>query len=224
MSPTEMLPFLEPPHAHDVSSIAHLASLPTNMLDQLPQELHEPLWQLQEAISVVYASYARLQGILAAELDRLVMLPGGRLEAFDEGSFLTYTNQLTNERSYLLEDALPEFKHKLRNIKLDTWLDTPIIHRGQDTTVGQWLDKIHSTVLYWGNEARLVETPDFNETVTEYQSLSTTPTSTTSDGLLGQYNTEETTAVPAERRLGPSKHKAGLGREIEEAMGVRRFS
>ena len=64
-----------------------------------------------------------------------------------------------------------------------------------------------------------MEIPDFEETVTEYDSQATTPASDVNDSM-GNFE-----PVAAERKggiLGPSTYKSGFGREIEQAMGVKR--
>ena len=223
MGTHEELPFLEPPHSHDVTNISHLASIPTCMLDQLPAEVQDALWALQESTSVVYASYSRFQDIVSTRLDRLTTLPDDPA-SFNEGAFFTYQGQLTNERSYLLDDCLPDWKHKLMHLDLEQYSSLTITHLGQRMTIKNWLDRLQSTVLYWADEARSAQIPDFEETVSEYQSQSTTPTS--DDGRGRALSVEEgANPVAVDRKsvlLGPSKHKTGIGREIEQAMGIKR--
>jgi hypothetical protein len=217
----EERPFLEPPHSHDVTNIAHLASIPTSLLDQIPADVQDALWALQESTSVVYASYSRLQEIVYSRFDRLVLLPNDP-EAFNEGAFFTYRSQLTNERSYLLDDCLPDWKHKLSHVDLTRYGELPMMHGGRQITAQQWLDRLRATVLFWANEARSAEIPDFEETVIEYRSQSTTPTSLVS---CDSFDHDDTKPVEADRKdnvLGPSKYTTGLGREIEEVMGVKR--
>jgi hypothetical protein len=73
MSTLEASPssFLEPPHRHDPSHISHIAALPISMLNQLPLEVQDALWTLQESTSVVYASYLRLCDLLDERFERL---------------------------------------------------------------------------------------------------------------------------------------------------------
>ena len=221
----EELPFLEPPHSHDVTSISHLASLPTSMLDQLPTEVQDALWALQESTSVVYASYGRLQDIVSARLDRLTTLPDDPT-TFNEGAFFTYQGQLANERAHLLDDCLPDWKHKFSHLNLDNYYDLPITHSGSQMTVRAWVERLQSRVFHWANEARLAEIPDFEDTIIEYKSQSTTPTSTLSDddSLARALDTDAAKPVAANMgvQLGRSKYKTGFGREIEKAMGVKR--
>ena len=68
--------FLEPPHSHNPSNISNIAALPSSMLVQLPEEVQDALWTLQESTSVVYASYLRLQALLDERFDRLTPLRG----------------------------------------------------------------------------------------------------------------------------------------------------
>jgi len=69
---TMEIPFLEPPHSHDVTSVSHVTALPSTLLFQLPESVQDALWAMQESASVAYASYTRLQELLQERFDRLV--------------------------------------------------------------------------------------------------------------------------------------------------------
>lgn len=73
----DYLPFLDYPHAHDPTKIFDVAALSTDMLKQLPQDVQDSLWELQESTSVIYGSYIRLLDLQNQKFDRL---------SFSEGS------------------------------------------------------------------------------------------------------------------------------------------
>ena len=101
-----------------------------------------------------------------------------------ECAFANYVNQFTAERRYLLEDAYSDWKHKVAIIRLDQHLDLTFKFKGQKITVRDWLSKLQETVIEWSQEARAAEVPDFDETVSEYTSQTTTPTSIASSNSL----------------------------------------
>ena len=74
-SPQDYLTFLDFPHAHDPTHVSAVAALSTDLLRQIPTDVHGSLWQLQESTSIVYASYIRLFGLLDERFERLTLLP-----------------------------------------------------------------------------------------------------------------------------------------------------
>lgn len=67
--------FLEPAHDHDPGAVSHLTNLPQSISDTLPSEGRKVLPALQEATSIVFASYTRLQILLGQRFERLIVLP-----------------------------------------------------------------------------------------------------------------------------------------------------
>jgi len=217
---TESL-FLEPPHSHDPSNVSHVAALPASMLMQLPEAVQDALWTLQESTSIVYASYLRLQELLDERFERLIPLPG-MPGSYSEGAFFNYTNALSAERRYLLEDAHPDWKHKASRARLAQYGDIVLTCRGKEMTVSEWFDELQRTEQLWIQQARAADLPDFESTVIEYQSLteseSSTPPSEVSDEE-GSWPTNR--PVPtAQRVLGHARHyelgPERIARAIEE--------
>lgn len=67
--------FLEPAHDHDPVDISYLIDLPPSSSRHLPDEVLELLPAVQEATSIVFASFNRLNDLLRQRLDRLTVLP-----------------------------------------------------------------------------------------------------------------------------------------------------
>ncbi|ETI19442.1 hypothetical protein G647_09276 [Cladophialophora carrionii CBS 160.54] len=167
--------FLEPPHSHDPSNVSHVAALPADMLNQLPEPVQNALWKLQESTSVVYASYLRLQALLDERFDRLTPLPG-MPGSYSETSFFNYINAVSAERAYLLQDAHPDWKHKARLAGLlspsSPYANIPVTYRGKSMTVAEWMQQLNAAEELWIQSARDAVLPDFEGTVLEYQSQS----------------------------------------------------
>jgi hypothetical protein len=147
------------------------------MLSQLPTELHPQLWSLQESTSILFASHTRLQSLLSSRLERLVPMPG--TYTLSESAFFNYTNQLSAERSYLLEDAFPDWRYKIRLLlrSLSPYAERHIKFRGETITIQEWIDRLCSITETWQDGAREVDLPDFDEMVQEMQSSQvSTPT------------------------------------------------
>ena len=101
-----------------------------------------------------------------------------------EHAFANYVNQLGAERGYLFRDAYPDWKHKLSMVRLESFLDLSFRFHGKNTTIRDWFTRLQDSVTQWTQEARVAEAPDFDDTVSEYTSQSTAPTSiASSDGL-----------------------------------------
>lgn len=69
--------FLEPPHSHDPTQVSHIAALPYKLIIQLPLDIQDSFWALQESTSVLYASYIRLQSMLEERFERLARIDLG---------------------------------------------------------------------------------------------------------------------------------------------------
>lgn len=212
----DYIPFLDYPHSHDPTCVSDIAALSIDMLRQLPKEVQDSLWQLQESTSIVYASYARFQDLLAEKFDRLSLTPGSdsckpccrpytrvktslTLCLDSEETFFNYINQCTAERTYLFHDALPEWKHKLRDVRLDEYLRLTFRSKSKETTVRDWFTNLQDKVTEWAQQARSAEVPDFDDTVLEYTSASTTPTtlaSTSSTSLADEISRPPSMSQP----------------------------
>jgi hypothetical protein len=69
--------FLEgPAHYHDPTLVSNVAAIPVALLDALTVDSQQALWAIQEATSVAYASYIRLQGLAKERFHRLVPARG----------------------------------------------------------------------------------------------------------------------------------------------------
>ncbi|KAK5452928.1 hypothetical protein LTS15_007076 [Exophiala xenobiotica] len=207
--------FLAPPHSHDPSHVSHVAALPASMLLQLPETVQEQLWDLQESTSIVYASYIRLQELLDERFDRLVEMPFGRKTgtvSYSEGAFFNYVNHLDAERRYLVEDAHPDWKHKAWRAGLQQYGDLLLTFRGKEMTVADWFSQLQTAEAFWIQAAKETELPDFESTILEYQSQTTTPSSECSD----EAHDFSGAAVPAGREVVNSE-RLGLG--ISKALG-----
>lgn len=64
--------FLEPAHYHDPAQISNIAGIPSALLNILPPEAQKSLFDVQESISVAYASYRRLQDMAKERFHRLI--------------------------------------------------------------------------------------------------------------------------------------------------------
>ncbi|KAJ4585268.1 hypothetical protein HRR81_001077 [Exophiala dermatitidis] len=145
--------------------------------------------------------------------DEQVFLQVAKLAKVSEGAFFNYVNHVAAERRYLLEDAHPDWKHKASRVGLQQYGDLVITFRGKEMTVAEWFSQLKEAEAFWLQEAAQTELPDFESTVSEYWSLSSTPTSETSDasdGLLGM-------AVPTGRKPVNSQ---GLGLEFPTASSL----
>ncbi|EXJ90952.1 hypothetical protein A1O1_04059 [Capronia coronata CBS 617.96] len=208
--------FLTPPHSHDPNDVSHVAALPSSMMMQLPEAVQDALWNLQESTSIVYASYMRLQDLVHERFDRLRPLPGQSATgstSYSEGAFFNYVNHVAAERRYLLEDAHPDWKHKASRAGIHQYGDLVIDFRGKQMTVAEWFSQLKAAEAFWIQEAAQTELPDFESTVLEYRSLSSTPTSETSDaseGLIGM-------PVPTGRKAVDAE---GLGLEFRMAKAL----
>jgi hypothetical protein len=67
--------FLEPAHDHDPADVSNLIDLPPSVSDLLPNAVRELLPAVQEATSIVSASFNRLGDLQSQRLKRLAILP-----------------------------------------------------------------------------------------------------------------------------------------------------
>lgn len=131
--------FLEPPHCHDPSHIAHVCTLPSTTLSQLPDSLQDALWAMQESVSIAFASYSRLQALLSERFSRLFPqsqsppswpTTGVECELHREG-------QHSDSRLFSLVARLPSF---CRSTKL---LPPCPLATGHTQEFGSWASKCH---------------------------------------------------------------------------------
>ncbi|EXJ92933.1 hypothetical protein A1O3_01489 [Capronia epimyces CBS 606.96] len=185
-------------------------------MTQLPEAVQDALWTLQESTSIVYASYLRLRELVDERFDRLVPLPAQPVAAstrYSEGAFFNYVNHVTAERRYLLEDAHPDWKHKASRAGLHRYSDLAITFRGKEMTVGEWFSQLKAAETLWIQEAAQTELPEFESTVLEYRSLSSTPTSETSDA------SEDLIGLPVPTGRRPVDPEGlGLGFQMAKAL------
>jgi hypothetical protein len=111
---------------------------------------------------------------------------------------------------------LPDWKHKVSDVKLNGYLDLWMTFKGQQTTVRDWFTNLQDAVTHWLQEARAAEVPDFNKTVSEYTSQSTTLTCEASDSSL----IKELRVLPSVPKLAArgGKQSRGPVMQIKEAM------
>lgn len=226
--------FLAPPHSHDPTDVSHVAALPTSMLLQLPEAVQENLWTLQESTSIVYASYLRLQELIEERFDRLVESPFGRkadivdckysrsttvhaqvanLDSDSEGAFFNYVNHVAAERRYLLEDAHTDWRHKASRAGLQQYGDLSLTFRGKQMTVNEWFTRLQTAEAFWIQAAKETELPDFESTILEFQSQTTTPSSESAD----EVEDVGLAAVPAGRAtVDTSRLGLGISKALAE--------
>ncbi|KAL6249216.1 hypothetical protein RBB50_004279 [Rhinocladiella similis] len=208
--------FLAPPHSHDPTDVSHVAALPTSMLLQLPEAVQENLWTLQESTSIVYASYLRLQELIEERFDRLVESPFGRkadIVDYSEGAFFNYVNHVAAERRYLLEDAHTDWRHKASRAGLQQYGDLSLTFRGKQMTVNEWFTRLQTAEAFWIQAAKETELPDFESTILEFQSQTTTPSSESAD----EVEDVGLAAVPAGRAtVDTSRLGLGISKALAE--------
>lgn len=192
--------FLEPAHAHNPLRVSHIATPPATLAESAPQSFRDALIILQESTSVAFASSKRLQALVGERFHRLIpvraQLNSAPTEIGDiecaattkslsatqnmlknisdsEPAFFTYTSQLQSEKRYLLEEALPDWRHKAaRVLQEHSACDTKVLSRGKVETgmdFETWWTKLQEEVDKWLEEAENRVTPDFEDTVAEYR-------------------------------------------------------
>ena len=113
----EYLGFLDYPHAHDPTHVSHVAALPTDLLGQLPSELQNLLWGLQESTSIVYASNERLQDLVQEKFDRLYLSTGS--EDCKQHSFPPSPDDHISDNPCRLRDRIQQLRQPaLRRTRL----------------------------------------------------------------------------------------------------------
>jgi hypothetical protein len=176
------LPFLEPPHSHDPTAISDFISLPTAMLNQLPVSTQDLLWTVQEATSIVFASYERLQELLEGCENHVLTSEAVSYQpeseelspiyvpllivvlhcTVSELYFFNHRNYLRAEKDYLLIDAMPDWRHKAVRvtIALKDYSNLRFQWSGQYMTVGSWWKSIQTIVASWAQQAEEIVIPE----------------------------------------------------------------
>jgi len=131
-----------------------------------------------------------------------------------EGAFFNYVNSLAAERQYLLEDAHPDWKHKARLSKLQQYGDLMVTFRGKEMSVNEWFSQLQTAETFWIQAAKEMELPDFESTILEFQSQTTTPISESSDDADSTFGGD---VVPTGRRAVDSERlEFGVSKALEE--------
>ena len=90
-----------------------------------------------------------------------------------EPAFFTYTSQLQSEKRYLLEEALPDWRHKAaRVLQEHSACDTKVLFRIKvetGTDFETWWTELQEEVDKWLEEVENRVVPDFKDTVAEYR-------------------------------------------------------
>ena len=150
----------------------------------------------------MYASYVRLQELIEERFDRLVPLPYSpgsvmmkcesmhgccekkvptKLTQDSEGAYFNYVNHCAAEQRYLIEDAFPDWRHKASRAGLNKYHALSVTFGGRQTTIAEWFAQLQTAVTFWCQQARAITLPDFDTTVLELQSETTSPSSDISE-------------------------------------------
>lgn len=79
----------------------------------------------------------------------------------------------------MLEDAHPDWKHKASRVGLQQYGDLVLTFRGKEMTMREWFFQLQAAESFWIQGAQDMELPEFESTVLEYHSQSSTPASDT---------------------------------------------
>ncbi|ERF74965.1 hypothetical protein EPUS_05173 [Endocarpon pusillum Z07020] len=115
--------FLEPAHDHNPSNISYLTDIPLSSSSYMPDEVRDLLPAVQEATSIVFASFKRLDDLLSQRFERLMVLPeedrkpGPRNIQYSEPAYFWYQNQVKNEAQYLITEAFPDWNKNVVNVE-----------------------------------------------------------------------------------------------------------
>src|SRR5277367_1116113 len=90
-----------------------------------------------------------------------------------EPAFFTYTSQLQSEKRYLLEEALPDWRHKAaRVLQEHSACDIKVLFSSKvetGTDFETWRTELQEEADKWLEEAENRVIPDFEDTVAEYR-------------------------------------------------------
>ncbi len=96
-------------------------------------------------------------------------------EIDSEPAFFNYTNHLQAEKRYLLEEALPDWRHKAVRLNHEQrQLDTKVLFRDRAGITGDfktWWIALTAEVDKWLEDAEDTDIPDFDVTVADYRSF-----------------------------------------------------
>ena len=131
-----------------------------------------------------------------------------------EISSFNYTNALAAERSYLLEDAHPDWKHKARLIS-SYLLSSGALN--SYANISKWMTQLRQAESRWIQFARDSQVPDFEGTVLEYESSVSESGSVTSTPSESSFSEDEVWDVPV---AATRKLPEAVQREIAVGVGV----
>lgn len=89
--------------------------------------------------------------------------------ADSEPAFHNYINFLLAEKTYFLEEAIVDWRHKAMRIDFAGHHDMTVQIEGKSTTALRWWAAIQDTVETWTDGVEDIDIPDFEETVQEYR-------------------------------------------------------
>lgn len=190
--------FLEPAHSHDLLQVSHIISI--SLAEKSPPSFQDALTVLQESTSVAFASSKRLQALVGERLHRLVPVRAEptsdpvnedgsiKCSAFNsspfnvesadislldsEPAFFNYQNHLRAEKRYLLEEALPDWRHKAARVFHEhRQCDVKAVfhgNAGSQLDFETWWTRLQEEVGKWLEDTEDTEIPEFENTVAEH--------------------------------------------------------
>lgn len=91
------------------------------------------------------------------------------ISADSEPAFYNYITFLLAEKTYFLEEAIIDWRHKAMRIDFAGHHDTKLKIDGKSTTALKWWAALQDTVETWMDAVEDIDIPDFEETVQEYR-------------------------------------------------------
>jgi hypothetical protein len=76
---------------------------------------------------------------------------------------------LLAEKTYFLEEAIVDWRHKAMRIDFAGQHDITVQIEGKSTTALRWWAALQDTVESWTDRVEDIDVPDFEETVQEYR-------------------------------------------------------
>ncbi|KAF7506596.1 hypothetical protein GJ744_011633 [Endocarpon pusillum] len=174
--------FLEPAHDHNPSDISYLTDIPPSSSSYMTDEVRDLLAAVQEATSIVFASFKRLDDLLSQRLERLMVLleedrkPGPRNVQYSEPAYFWYQNQVKNEVQYLITDAFPDWKHKTVRLERECcqcgiMIYPEVAQHGAETEFAKWFSTLKGEVTEWKRNTEAVVIPRFDQAVQDLNTL-----------------------------------------------------
>lgn len=94
-----------------------------------------------------------------------------------EPSFLNYINSLRAEKTYLISDAHPDWRHKasLARVAIQPYGDLLFESTNEypelPSSVNEWWSCLQSAVASWCEYAKIVHVPEYEDTISEYMAI-----------------------------------------------------